>query len=395
MRGAWLGILVCWGLQAATLPAGTELHLRLQARVSSATAKAGDPVEALLIRPVLAADDVVLAGGASLRGKVSAAQPAKADQRAKLGLRFEELTAAPGVTLKLAARVKAIDNARETVDDAGMIVGIAGAETLSSRMDRGIERLAERYKGLSELLGATKGALVKEVNPEIAYEPGVEFELVLTAPVTVTSAAKPLAVEAVPDEDALVKMTRAQPFRAYASNPPRPSDMTNLMYLGSQQEIEAAFTAAGWSTAAELNHQTALETFRAVAEQRGYKEAPMSILLLDGQKPDLVFQKQNNTFAMRHHLRIWKRSVTFSGRQVWVCAATHDIGIDFSAEHRTFIHKIDPQIDAERAKVVNDLLLTGKVKGLSLVPRPDVPQHSQNATGDNLETDGAIAVLMF
>ena len=29
----------------------------------------------------------------------------------------------------------------------------------------------------------------------------------------------------------------------------------------------------------------------------------------------------------------------------WVCAATHDIGIEFSEENRTFIHKIDPRID--------------------------------------------------
>jgi hypothetical protein len=45
-----------------------------------------------------------------------------------------------------------------------------------------------------------------------------------------------------------------------------------------------------------------------------------------------------------------------------VGAATHDTGIDFSAKDRTLIHKIDPQIDMERSKVVNDPLLTGKVQ---------------------------------
>jgi hypothetical protein len=80
---------------------------------------------------------------------------------------------------------------------------------------------------------------------------------------------------------------------------------------------------------------------------------------------------------------------------VWVCAATHDTGIDFSAEDRTFIHKVDSQIDRERTKVLNDLLLTGQVRSFVLVDRPAVPRGSANATGDKLITDGKMAVLLF
>ena len=47
------------------------------------------------------------------------------------------------------------------------------------------------------------------------------------------------------------------------------------------------------------------------------------------------------------------------------------------------------------AKVVNDLLFTGKVQAVALVDRPQVPEHGQNATGDSLETDAKIAVLVF
>jgi len=144
-----------------------------------------------------------------------------------------------------------------------------------------------------------------------------------------------------------------------------------------------------------LNAASGLETFRAIAELRGYKEAPMSVLLLDGRKPDLVFQKQNNTFAKRHHLRIWARPASFEARPVWVCAATHDIGIEFSPENRTFIHKIDSEIDRERAKVVNDLLFGGRVRGLALVDRPKAPRQTRNATGDAVSTDGRMAVLVL
>ena len=51
-------------------------------------------------------------------------------------------------------------------------------------------------------------------------------------------------------------------------------------------------------------------------------------------------------------------------------------------------------IDIERAKVVNDLLFTGQVQGLSLVGR-ELPGGMSNATGDSIQTDGGIAVLAF
>jgi len=78
-----------------------------------------------------------------------------------------------------------------------------------------------------------------------------------------------------------------------------------------------------------------------------------------------------------------------------VCSATHDTGIDFSERDRTFIHKIDSDIDNERTKVVNDLLFAGAVRALALVDRPDIPANATNATGDPLRTDGRMAVLLL
>ncbi|MEJ7608317.1 MAG: LssY C-terminal domain-containing protein [Bryobacteraceae bacterium] len=158
--------------------------------------------------------------------------------------------------------------------------------------------------------------------------------------------------------------------------------------------MQAAFKLAGWSPAHELSGQSVMETVRAVAEMRGYKEAPMSRLLLDGRRSNFEFQKGNNTFAKRHHLRVWQRPETYQDKPIWVSSSTHDIGIEFSQENRTFIHLIDPQIDRERGKVVSDLLFTGKVESIALVARPEVPRDASNATGDKLVTDGRMAVIL-
>lgn len=400
VRAACALLALASGLPAATveLPAATEIQVRLATKLASNNSKVNDPVEALLIAPVMAGDRILVPAGTKVQGQVRQVKPAsQSGDRALLDLNFTGLVIGKSKTV-LAAQVAGVDNARESVDANGQILGIVASQTLSSRIDQGIAKIQQRYSGLAEVLQAAKGAIVNETAGDIVYEPGVEITLKLTAPLAVPEYAAADAgpkFQPVPEESALIALVSAQTFRTVASKPPVQSDITNLMFIGPEEQLTAAFHEAGWSTAAALSAQTKLETARAIIEARGYKEAPVSILLLDGKPPDLVFQKQNDTFAQRHHLRIWKRPVTFQDKPVWVCAATHDIGIDFSEENRTFIHKIDPQIDRERAKVVNDLLLAGKVKSLALVERPDVPRHSRNATGDDIETDASMAVLIF
>jgi hypothetical protein len=168
-----------------------------------------------------------------------------------------------------------------------------------------------------------------------------------------------------------------------------------MLFVGTGEQLVSAFEAAGWSTAAKLSGLSKFATALAMIEQRGYKEAPMSTLLIEGRPPDLVYQKQNNTFDARHHLRIWRLPGTFNGRPLWVCTATHDIGISYSDREGTFIHRIDSNIDDERAKVVNDLIFAQQVANLALVARDDIPPDAHNATGDPLNTDGRVAVVVL
>ena len=388
-------VVLAASLAAVEIPAGTEIHLRLAGKIASNSSKAKDPVRMVVIAPVLAGDRIAIPAGAILEGEVKEAKPAKEDERAQIEFDLKDIRDSAGKTAALVAKVIGVDNARESVDETGRILGILASETLTGRMDSGISKVAQRSGTLAGILEAAKAAVLKTADVEISYDSGVEMTAALTKPLSWDASAAPLQLDPIADESGLARLVTAQPFQTVAEKPPKPSDITNLMFVGSEPSLKAAFEAAAWASAAALSKQTAIETFRAIAEQRGYKEAPMSTLLLDGQRPDLNYQKQNNTFAMRHHLRIWRRPVTFEGSPVWVCAATHDTGIEFSQENRTFIHKIDGNIDRERAKVVSDFLFSGHVKSLALVDRPAVPHKTSNATGDQIETDGMMAVVVL
>ena len=40
-----------------------------------------------------------------------------------------------------------------------------------------------------------------------------------------------------------------EPFQTMAERPSKPSDVTNLMLIGDQEQVKQVFAAAGWTTA--------------------------------------------------------------------------------------------------------------------------------------------------
>jgi hypothetical protein len=127
--------------------------------------------------------------------------------------------------------------------------------------------------------------------------------------------------------------------------------------------------------------------------QTGYNDAPVSTLLLQGRPPELVFQKSLNTFAKRHHLRVWQLTSTHNGRNVWVAAATHDIATTNERGGTKWSHRIDPHIDRERDWVESDLLFIGSATAYAQIDRPRAPKQLSNATGDVIVTDGKMSVV--
>jgi len=211
--------------RAADIPSGTQLEIRLTTIVNSATAKINDPVEAVVIAPVIAGEHIVIAAGAKVHGQIKEVkQPAKADDQAVVQIQFDQLRGTAGQKAALSARLVTVDNARETVDEKGRILGIVGSETGSARMDQGISKVAQRYPGLGDFLGLAKGAVVKEADPSIHYEPGVEMTIELAQPLSWTETSAGPDVGAIAPAEQLADLVNREPMRTVALKPPSPSD---------------------------------------------------------------------------------------------------------------------------------------------------------------------------
>jgi hypothetical protein len=378
------------------LPAGTPLSIRLESKLSSKHSQAGEPVSATLIAPVSVQGKQVLAAGYAVQGTVINPTPAhRRLDHSVLCLSFGELTGAANRSVLFQANVQSVDNGRETVDAEGVIHGLRPLRRRPTEIEDLLMLAAAAHPAVLASLELGRFVVAEEEKPRITYEPGVELWLTLTAPLRVSGFPKPETPRAAGTlllSNQLRAFVDALPLRT-SSLRGKPSDLTNLLLLGSQEAVVNAFRQAGWMEAANLDLKTEAETFLAVAGHHSYREGPVSSLLIDGQKPALVFEKATNTYAKRHHVRIWLQQRTFEGMPVWMGAGTHDTGIDFSRKARTFSHSVDGEIDLERQKIENDLIFTGEVTAAGLMNRPAAPRAFQNATGDQLRTDGKIAVL--
>jgi hypothetical protein len=379
-----------------TLPTGTALSVRLTSRVGSHTSHVDDPVTAVLIAPVLVDDQPVVPSGWALRGRVTAVSRAtEEDARPMLHLGFSEVSDSEGRGTPIAARVVQVDNARETVDSAGRIVGLRTRRLPPGKVETLLLLAAHAHPVALAAVEAGRLAERRLSEAPIDYGPGVEMALALTAPASVAAPLVPAPARpelGLPELQAFVSNL---PRRAVAARNRQPSDFTNVLLVGSLAQAAAAFGDAGWTRALPNKLKADVRSFVALAHRHGYEPAPVSVLELEGRRPDLVFEKQTNTLAKRHHVRLWSQSLTLSGAPIVLGAATHDTGIRFSRAQKTFTHEIHPQIDLERDKIVDDLAFAGRIAARVLVERPDTPLADRNAAGDRFETDGRIAVLFL
>jgi LssY C-terminus len=383
---------------AQEVPAGSVLELRLRDLVSSFRAKRGAVFRAVLIAPVRQDGRELLPAGLEVNGHVAAAKRVGLGlirERARLRLQFDSLVLPGGTPIPLEGTVVEVENAREKLLEDGTIVGIRATDSYGHQATGMVSSVAAFDPMLMLFAFAASSSVLRFPEAEITYPAGTELRLKLLKPLQGMDVlfdplpeAEQTDIERVPLEMFINEL----PYRTHIKAKNTPSDLTNLVFLGNRSELLQAFAAAGWTLADGRDPATSYKTVRALAESQGYAEAPVSVLLLDGKPPQLVFEKTLNSVNKRHHLRVWQIEETWNGETVWTAAATHDIGLGFSS-HKTVIHRVDPNIDQEREKISDDLRFAGCATVPEMVERPHVPRVTQNATGDQMVTDGRAAVL--
>ncbi len=391
--------------------------VRLETDISTYSSRPGDPIRAIVIANVTDGDRIVMPQSSVLFGqvrKLTRIGRGFIHERASLKLEFNEWQRPSGERHHLASRIVDVDNAREEIASDGRIRGILAAGGapgfllgMWSRPDSLLlARTAAGFAGVSRFVCqraqfspamiagviAVRFAVVPWPDAEIHLPPGTEFIVSATG-----LSANDLPATGIPENEtqqeppseALTTVAASQPQYTTRGPSSKAADITNLLFLGSREQIVDAFTAAGWWPAEPLTRRSVLAVYKAISAQRGYPTAPMSILLLEGRPPDLNFQKSFNTVAKRHHIRIWQQPGQLDGRDIWIGAATHDIAMRFRESGNTFTHRIVPIVDRERAKIINDLTFEGCAEKIQMVSRPPMTKP----LGRDIVTDGRLAAI--
>jgi len=357
-------------------------------------------VAAVLIAPLIVDGETVLEAGSTLTGRVKSVTRVGLGLRhetARLDLEFNEITPLDGETIPLFAKVAEVDNGRERVTRDGRIQGVRSTASLSYRVS-GYIRTALQWEVHAELAEwAIRSLFIQLPEPEIYYPAGVELTLTVNQPFfsdapfhSGQASAQQLTDE---ERDELARIAAVMPYRTHAPFSGRSSDLTNVLFVGSRDQIVTAFDAAGWKQPGPPSLRDRVSWIRAVAELRGDVAAPMSVLLLDGAEPDMSWQKGLNDVSKRHHIRLWKAAGTWHGRQLWIGAATRDVDFAYLRRGGRLSHKIEEDVDQERDKVAYDLAFSSCGTPLDWTDRADLPRFTHNATGDPIVTDGRMVVI--
>ena len=177
-------------------------------------------------------------------------------------------------------------------------------------------------------------------------------------------------------------------------------DMVNFIMIGPQEKMQQAFADAGWVQVDRTKADAALHALLSTYSKKAYTEMPMSELYLFNRPQDFGFARADpvQVVQTRHHLRVWKAPFDVEGEQVWIGAATHDIGFEHdnrSQSASAITHKIDPNIDVERDFVGDTLNGTGDLANLTKVTPSDPLREAKTATGGSFHSDGQLLVMQL
>ena len=378
------------------IPSGQDFWIRLTDPVSTYSSKPGAAVEAILIESPRCHETPVFSTGIAVQGHITHLRKVGMGVRhesSALTIDFDEIVAGPKpLTAKM--RVEEVANGREDVKK-GVIKGVGGRETPQALMTTRLLHLPFWSPESYWIFLLRRAIFPYSPEPEIYLPPGTDLRLRLMAPLELPDDLRTAAETDRPADDASVDTEVSWalltlPERS-VTRKGQPSDAVNLAFLGSEERIERAFRAAGWTYGDSVSAWSVLREMRALSSLNNYSHLPISKQWLSGHASDLTLEKSFDSYQKREHIRFWNESALEP--DLWMSGAIRETSAGWSFRKRKFIHHVDADLAAEREKVVRDLKLTGCVDSIYHVQRPDAAGRLKNAGGDTLWSDGRIAVV--
>lgn len=192
------------------------------------------------------------------------------------------------------------------------------------------------------------------------------------------------------------------------------SDPMNIGVVATREQFIRAMRAAGWDLADK-------KTLRALAKQivttllrQPYPTAPFSTLYLFGRRQDIGFEQLiDGHNSYRHHVRFWACNLEVPerfqedndfwqqlhrptkgqpDRQLWVGAASKDIGLAPIRHNAQITHLVAPDTNAERELIVHDLRATGLVDSTRTVTVGRPYALRNRALRSFLKADGKLTI---
>ncbi len=199
----------------------------------------------------------------------------------------------------------------------------------------------------------------------------------------------PTATETIEGHPALVRSPRHTTTRRGHQG-----DAVNIAFIGTEEELHRALSAAGWYAADPITLKTSLRIAADVVLKKPYDHAPVSDLFLWGRRQDAAFEQPvGDSPKQRHHVRFWRSAeVDQRGDPLWLGAATYDERVEISRTTGGITHRIAPDIDRERNKLVRDAARVGLLDGYYWVDEFHRVREGRNGGGDPYFTDGRLAV---
>jgi hypothetical protein len=380
-----------------SIPAGKSFWIRLLDPVASYSSKPGTTIRAILIQSPECDLLPVFPAGLEVDGHITSVRRVGMGFKhstATVELSFDTIVTSSGDVLPMHALVAEVDNARETVSNNGVIHGVNATNTPQGRITSRLGHLPT-YNPYSDMGLIVYRAFTVLPESEIYLPPSTDLRLRLAQPLPVGDQPELPRPNFQMDEferadvESLIDKISIRTETSSGKD----ADLINLAFVGTPEQLQGAFAAAGWQQADPNSKNAFLHEFGAFLTFTSYPTMPISRQFLNSKVQDYTWQKSFDSYNKREHLRVWEEPQTVLGQQAWLGAYTRETGATLSLKYHKFIHHIDRNLDEGANMLVRDLTLSGCVDSVRLLPRPNVPSLLVNSTGDEMRTDGVLTVV--